>query len=222
MNKLKIICMAVTFLFSAVFIGGTAWASSRHRSDGLTSRGTINYDHGKIVIDANDLFKTANRIDTVENRYKCEIADALAGIRTYMLQDGGVSHNGEADIDPQQIKFSNLAAAVLQSQSVAHLADTQASDGGGLIYYRFEKNNILEVTNNGTGMPVYIRAASEDNLSAQTAAWVDGGYLAGNGADNDYFYQKGYIEGYAAKVGARVEYRYDNTGRVESAKLIFP
>lgn len=222
MNKQKIICMAVTFLLCSVFIGDTARASSGHRSDGLVSRGTINYDHGKIVIDANDLFKIANGIDKIENRYKCEIAEALAEIKTYIRPDGGISHDGETDIDPRQIIFSNLAAAVLQSQSVAHLADTQAFNGGGLIYYRFEKNNILEVTNSDTGMPVYIRAASEDNLSAQTAAWADGRYLAGNGSDNYYFYQKGYIEGYAAKVGARVEYRYDDTGRMESAELIFP
>lgn len=221
MNKRGFLCMGA-FLLSIALIGSTVLASSGRRRDEVVSRGTVNYDHGKIVITSDDLIKLADGMDDIEYDFKSNIMEALAEMKTYVQPDGSVSHDDQTDINPRQIMFRELAIAILQSQSVAHLAGTQVSDSRGLMYYKFEPNNILEVTAEDTGMPVYILPASEDNLSAQTAAWVDGRYLAGNGFDNYYFYQKGYIEGYAARMGASVEYQYDDTGRMESAKLIFP
>lgn len=213
---------ATVILVSAVLVSGTVHASDRHRRDSIHSRGAIDYDNGKIVINADDLVTLANEMDRLEETYKTGIADALAQIGTYIQQDGSLSHESRGDINPCGIKFGTFILGILQSQSVRHLADAQASDTKGPVYYKYETNNILEVTREDTGMPVYIMPATAHNLTAQTAAWVDGRCLDGNGSDNYYFYQKGFIEGYAARVGAEVIYHYDDTGKIESAELIFP
>lgn len=214
--------MAAAVLICAAAIGGTVCASDNHRREVIVSRGIINYDNGKVIIDSADLMTLADEMDGLEVSFKSGIADTLAQIGTYIQPDGSISHNNKADIDPQQIAFGDLAVGILQSQSVAHLARTQGRNEKGPVYYKFAANNLLEVTENDTGMPVWIVPATEDNLTTQTAAWTDGHCLMGNGSDNYYFYQKGFIEGYADKLGATVEYRYDDTGRIESAELIFP
>lgn len=221
MCKKKIFGMVAAILSCGLVVGSTVCASSGRRRDGISSRGAINYDHGKVMIDSADLTVLADEMDTLETSFKTGITDALAKIGTYVKQDGSISHEGRADIDPQRIIFRDLEIGILQSQSVAHLAGTHASDTKGPIYYKFEKNNLLEVTADDTGMPVFIVPATENNLTAQTAAWVDGRCLAGNGSDNYYFYQKGFIEGYADRIGATVEYQYDDTGKIVSAELIF-
>lgn len=221
MDKRKLLCVGAAILVCTTVIGGKVCAAEVKRRDGIDSRGIINYDDGKVVIDSADLVALADEMDDLELSFKVGIADALAKIRTYIQPDGSISHDVKADIDPQQIVFGSLTDAILQTQSVSHLANTQASDESGLIYYKFAKNNILEVTGEDTGMPVFIVPATEDNLTAQTAGWVDGQCLAGNGSDNYYFYQKGFIEGYAKKIGAVVEYQYDDSGKIESAKLVF-
>lgn len=211
---------AVSICVTAV--STTVYASGGYRRNAIESRGAINYDRGKVVIDSIDFITLADEIDKLEISYKTDITDALAGIGTYIQQDGSTGHDVKVNIDPQQIAFRNLESGILQSQSVDSLAGRQASGTGGVIYYKYASQNILEVTTSNTGMPVYIMPAQEDNLSTQTAAWVNGHSLVGNGSDNYYFYQKGFIEGYAARVGATVEYQYDNTGKIESARFVFP
>ena len=222
LNRKKLLGLIITVLTCITVVGRTVYASGEQRRGGIISRGAINYDHGRVVIDSADLITLADEMDNLEISYKSKITGTLADMKTYMQQDGSISHENREDIDSQKVAFHYLVSAVLQSQSVAHLSSTQASNIKGLIYYKFAKNNILEVTGNDTGMPVYIVPATEDNLSAHTAAWVNGQSLYGNGSDNYYFYQKGFIEGFAAKVGATVEYRYDDSGKIESARLIYP
>lgn len=220
--NVKILGMAAAVLVCAAVVSLTAYAAGGHRREAVTSRGMINYDNGGIIIDSSDLVTLADETDKLEMTYKTDITNALAQVGTHVQQDGSISHENAADIDPVQVAFRDLAAGILCSQSVEHLASTQASDINGPIYYRFEKNNILEVVGEDTGMPVLIVPAAADNLTAQTAAWVNGTCITGNGADNYYFYQKGFIEGYAGRIGAAVKYRYDDSGKIESAELIFP
>ena len=221
-EKKNLLGLAVVVLICTISAGYTVNASVVQRSAGIVSHGRINYDNGKVVINSADLTSLANEMDELETKYKTDITDALAQIGTYIHQDGSISHEDVVDVAPQQIVYRDLVGGILESQSVAHLAVKQASKTGSLIYYKFEKNNLLEVTNSNTGMPVLIRPATEDNLTLETAAWVDGHSFVGNGSDNYYFYQKGFIEGYAGRVGAKVEYQYDDTGKIRSAKLIYP
>ncbi len=223
----RAVCRCAAGSFAAILLcigmaGGTARASEGSRRQRLISRGAVSYGGGRVVIDAADLAMLADETDRLELSFKTDLFQALAQIGTYIRTDGGLSHDARTEEDPTQIAFRDLVNGIRQSQSLAHLADTQASGGAGPLFYKFETNNLLETTGDDTGMPVYIRPATEDNLSAGTAAWAEGRCLVGNGSDNYYFYQKGFIEGYAAKVGARVEYRYDETGRMESARLVFP
>lgn len=220
-NRKKIFCVTAMILFCSTAVG-TVRASAGHRRDVIKSHGIINYDNGRVVIDPADLRLLADETDHLETTYKTDIRDNLVKIGTYVWQDGSISHDNNTDVDARQIAFGSLVRGILQSQSVAHLANVQASDTGSPIYYKFEKNHLLEVTGSDTGMPVLIVPATEDNLSLQTAAWVDGQCLLGNGFDNRYFYLKGFTESYADRVGAAVEYQYDDTGKIESAKLIFP
>lgn len=218
-NKLLYIFI---FLSGVICMGSTAVASAEQRRNSIQSKGIIDYENGKVIIDSSDLTGLADQIDELEISYKKALTDSLAQIGSYVRADGSIEHDNEEDINSQQIRYRDLTAGILQSQSVDYLSNTQATDSTGYIYYAREKNNILEVTDEDTGMPVYIMPGMEDNLTTDTAAWIDGKCIVGTGADAYYFYQKGYIEGYAAKVGATVEYIYDDTGKVSSAKLIFP
>ena len=218
----RIFHMTAAVLVCVSVIGTTVCAAGGHRRDEISSRGTINYDNGKIIIDSADLIILADGIDELETSFKTGAAEALAQIGTYIQQDGSIGYEEKQEIDPRKVAFGDYITGILRSQSVEFLANQQASDTKGPLYYKYEKNNLLEVTNTDTGMPVYIAPASADNLTEQTAAWVDGRCFAGNGSDNYYFYQKGFIEGYAAKMGAKIEYLYDDSGKIESAKLVFP
>ena len=57
-----------------------------------------------------------------------------------------------------------------------------------------------------------------DNLSAGKEAWVNGEKIVGTGVDNDYFYDKGYAEGYAKVTNASISYTYhkhkDGSGNI--------
>lgn len=225
MNKRKkyfILTVLLIFFSGIILIDGTVSAATVRRRDEVKSKGIIDYGNGKVIINSSDLTSLADQTDELELSFKTAITDSLANIGTYMQQDGSINHDGEENIDPQRIKYSDLMTGISESQSVGHLADVQAADTKALIYYAREVNNILEVTHDNTQMPVLIAAVTEDNLTADTAGWINGECITGNGADNYYFYQKGYIEGYAAKLGATVEYTYDETGKVKSAKLILP
>ena len=221
MMKIKIFYILL-FLCGVIFMSSTVMAAADQRKNSIQSKGIINYANGKVIMDSSDLINLADQTDELEISYKKALTDSLAQIGSYVRADGSIEHSNREDIDSQQIRYGDLTAGILQSQSVDYLSDTLAADLEGNIYYAREKNNILEVTNDDTGMPVYIMPGTEDNLTTDTAAWIDGKCIVGTGADAYYFYQKGYIEGYAAKVGATVEYIYDDTGRVSSAKLIFP
>lgn len=220
-NRKLLFVLAV--LSCTIFIGSTALASADQRRGMIRSKGIIDYANGKVVIDSSDLTSLADQADKVEISYKTALVDSLAQIGTYIQMDGSIDHSTRADIDPQHIRYDDYVTGIKESQSVVHLSSTHAANTyENLIYYKFEKNNILEVTDEDTGMPVYIVPATTDNLSEQTAAWIDGQCIEGNGADNYYFYQKGYIEGYAAKKGAEVKYKYDDSGKIVSAEIILP
>lgn len=140
----------------------------------IKSKGAVNYAGGAVVIDSSDLIRLAERIDGLDTAYQnstAEAVDALHQIGTYFRPDGAVTHiPEEADEDGNALKlpYQKVCEGIIQSQSVAHLAEQK------------------------------IRAAFADNLSRGTAAWVDGKLLVGNGADNDAYYENGYATGEAA------------------------
>ncbi len=174
------------------------------RRNRIQSKGTIDYAGGTIILDASDLKFLADEVDMLENAYKISTAQALNQMGTYFTADASISYDPTEAAAPEiyipKLSYDRVREGILQSQSVAHLAARQASNAAGeLLFYDSEEaqnNRRLDaVTTDTNAYPLLIQAATADNLSAGTAAWVGGTLLIGNGADNQAYYHKGYETG---------------------------
>lgn len=165
--------------------GGAVAVSADRLRDSLNSRGTIDYDDGTVIVDAGDLLSLADHIDDLGDGYATMIYRALCCIGTYFDSEGNVNHEANKAVDPPYLSCEQLAAGILQSQSVGHLAAS----------------------------PVI-----SDNITAGTAAWVNGQYIIGNGADNERAYQRGVEDGKAGD-DSDMDLRYtyhEHTGNGET------
>lgn len=219
--------LVLIMLICICIVSGSVMAEGREggRRSRVTSKGVLDYDNGKVVIDSGDLIYLADQIDALEIAYKSATVDALNQISTfYSSADGDISHNDEENNVFSEsaaiLSFDDLYKGILKSQSVDHLEDIQAQDADErLIYYAdseaSENNNLVNTTTEENNYPIMIQAVKENNLTAGTAAWVDGNLIIGNGADNQSYYRLGYADGYAdnGHGDARVEYIYhEHTG----------
>lgn len=146
------------------------------------SNGRLRYEYA--VIDGDDL----NEIDSYISAKKDAAANALIRLGTRFRQQPGeyvYDRNpdaGQEGIDLGGLSWTTLTQAAKESQNVPAglpvLGQTAALHIEG----------VEERTD-------YYEAASEDNLSAGKAAWVNGRLLLGNGADNDKAYQQGLTDG---------------------------
>lgn len=210
-----------TFVVCAGIIGSSALAEEgqNHRSSRLSSKGSVEYADGIVIIDSSDLTYLADQIDGLERAYKIMTMDALNQIGTYYISSyGDISHNPDDNNilsdRAVELTFRDLHNGILGSQSVGHLAGVQAKDAdGNLLYYAdesaAESHNLIMTTTESNNLPILIGPAAANNLTAGTAAWVDGKLIVGNGADNQAFYNKGYTDGFAEKLdGLSIEYIY--------------
>ena len=191
-------------------VSGNQIIQTSKRKELIKSKGNINFDHGKVMIKAEDLVYLANEIDQLETGYKSNLIDALNQIGIYFRKDGSFTYNSNRnEIDTEELKTSISLGSILQgimfSQSVDTIKQLQVVDGeGNPLFYQSEeaKNNKdhLEVTTTDTGFPVYYTEATADNLSAGCAAWINGVLLKGNGEDNKKSWDNGYKEGYSEGV----------------------
>lgn len=97
-------------------------ASAGSRKNMLHSRGTVNYDSGKVVISATDLVNFADGIDRLEEDYRKTTTAALNNMGTYFDTDGNASHTAIDGAGYVPSSCAQLAAGILQSQSVDHPA----------------------------------------------------------------------------------------------------
>ncbi|MCM1040279.1 MAG: hypothetical protein NC434_13250 [Ruminococcus sp.] len=137
------------------------------RRNQIKSHGIIDYGGGKVVLDASDLKYLADEIDTLESSYKVLTAQALNGIGTFFLPDASVTY------DPDK-------AAALQEYAGALTFDKLYE---GIL----QSQSVAHLEG--------IQAAESRNLSAGTAAWVNGTLLIGSGEDNQASYDEGYAAG---------------------------
>ena len=178
-------------------------AGTPKRKEQIISKGNFQFQGGKVYITASDFIYLADEIDHLESNYKCNLVEALNSIGTYFKADGSVTYdNNQNETDSEEAKvklgFQNILQGILQSQSVESLSQTQATDKDGkLLYYAKEDKNVFELTTNNTGYPLFYQAVTADNLSAGSAAWVNGVLIKGNGRDNAIYREQGYEEGYA-------------------------
>ena len=193
-------------------------ATETSRSENIKSKGIINYDN-QVIIDASDFVYLADEIDDLENTYKEKTIEALNEVGTYFQSDGSITWDAsEGEIsgsDSSILSFGDLQEGILNSQSVESVKLIQASNASGLLFFSDstaqENRSLSKVTTNNTGYPVYQEAALCDNLSAGSAAWVNGHLIVGNGADNQAFYAIGYMDGInQALDNVTITYTYHN------------
>ena len=178
-----------------------AMAETSSRRANIKSTGNIDFGNGEVYIASSDLVYLADEIDNLEDTYKTETVNALNDIGTFFLNDGTAVRNinqNEADLDDEKaaLSFGKIMEGIRSSQSIESLSQMQATDDeGNLLYYKTEEaqNNkdLFSLTTDDTGFPTYYQPANANNLSAGTAAWVNGTLIKGNGSDNAAYYDSG-------------------------------
>lgn len=194
-----------------------------NRRSGILSKGRIQFENGEVCVTAADFIYLADEIDVLESTYKCSLVDSLNVIGTYFRNDGTVIHDSsQNEVHSGELKtrisFGAILQGILSSQAVESVKQIQATDKeGNLLYYANEEANNnkekLNCTNTDTGFPVLYAEATADNISAGSAAWVNGTLLKGNGEDNKRSWQNGYNEGYTQGIAdglskVNIQYTY--------------
>ena len=170
--------------------------------DLLHSSGRIVYEEAdnRVVLDTQDLYEIADRLDL----FKTAVSNQLASMHTYLTRGDGlamqtdntlkVTHVNppeEYRVDPLTVDFGTLIEGVAASQSVPAEPAAYGYETGITLYRTAEGSLTTEGDEEGCEA-VVIQPATADNLSAGTAAWVDGHLLLGTGADSQSYYEKGH------------------------------
>lgn len=208
MRKKIISFMTVLVLLLSMFMTAYAEEDARRiplRNQGSTaaelkSYGTIVYQRGSdtIKIDSDDLYNLADQIDKV----KIEVTDQLKAMNTYFTAGEGISLTTSTDInvahaepyeedfvDPLDVNFDTLLEGIAVSQSVSSDVTAYGYLPGTKLYKR--EDGLLTTNGSEQGAEeISITAASAENLSAGTAAWVDGSLILGTGGDNKDYQEK--------------------------------
>ena len=135
------------------------------RRDNLHSKGIINYKNGAAILDSSDLTLLSDEIDNLESEYKANTVASLNDINTYFKIDSSVTHD-------QGEALSSTYANNLSLDGICN----------GILWSQSVDH--LQAT------PIIA-----DNLTAGTAAWVNGTCIIGNGADNEKAYKRGIEDG---------------------------
>lgn len=194
-------------------------ADGNARRDYIKSKGKLDFNNGIVVIDSADLLYLADQVDELESTVKVTVIDALNGIGTYFRNDGSIvteTETNEVDTkeEKENLSLGNIKEGILQSQSVASLSGIQAvnKEGNPLFYVSQEaadNRDLLQTTTENTGFPIFYQPITAENLTAGTAAWVDGRLIMGNGRDNASCYAQGFVDGQANAIdNLNVTYTY--------------
>ena len=198
-------------------------AETSSRRANIKSSGNIDFENGEVYITSSDLIYLADEIDNLEDTYKQTTVGALNEVGTFFLNDGTIVNDvtqNEVDTDEEksELSFGKIAEGIKSSQSIASLSQTQATDkNGNLLYYATAEDqtnkNSDSLTSTDTGFPAFYQPANANNLSAGTAAWVDGTLIRGNGYDKAVYGETKYNEGYAQGISdglskANIQYVY--------------
>lgn len=172
-------------LAATLMIGATAVVSANGGTlvdkDSFASKGKIQVKENEtdpdpaIVIDSADLVTLANATNELNNQYTNALADAVNNI-------GSVPKTDRVAAGAQ---FSDLLSAITNSQAI----DSSES------VYVLPNGTVTDDSTAEGVIETQITGATEANLSAGTAAWVDGQYIVGTGSDNNSYYATGYASG---------------------------
>lgn len=153
------------------------------------SYGKINYTNGSnsVVVDAADIAA----IDNMVGEGKTQIKNAIHAVDT----DDRLGTSAWTETTFPD--FGNLASLISGSQTLTEAqAGTQAlNNNGEALYYKdqaaSEARDLTQTCTDDTGYPVYYQSATAANLTAGSAAFVDGKLILGTGADNDAYVEFG-------------------------------
>lgn len=171
----------------------------------LSSKGVICYQQGQetVVIDSDDLYALADRLDL----FKTGVVEQLGAMHTYLSKDSaGIPLAGDDSIyavhqkpaaqntvDPTALDFGTILEGIAASQSIP-LEPSAYGLASDTKLYRGEKGE-LTVDGADGAKQISIQPATAANLSAGTAAWVNGELLLGTGEDMVTMYHEKFLNG---------------------------
>jgi hypothetical protein len=186
---LVIVLLSGITLYSVA--AGHTWKSQGNiaavRSDGTKT----------VIFDKSDLDYLDGRIDAIEadvSTGKENLANALNPLGTNPSL--GTPLSGTST-------FNELMEAINHSQAIP---DKTIGESVSIATEDYELAS--KVTGQTINSNTKINAATADNLSLGTSAWVDGSLLIGTGADNKNYYNLGYTNGMAKVDNASIIYTY--------------
>ncbi len=186
---LVIVLLSGITLYSVA--AGHTWKSQGNiaavRSDGTKT----------VIFDKSDLDYLDGRIDAIEadvSTGKEKLANALNPLGTNPSL--GTPLSGTST-------FNELMEAINHSQAIP---DKTIGESVSIATEDYELAS--KVTGQTINSNTKISAATADNLSLGTSAWVDGSLLIGTGADNKNYYNLGYTNGMAKVDNASIIYTY--------------
>lgn len=166
----------------------------------LSSKGAICYQEGQetVVIDSDDLYMLADRLDL----FKTGVVEQLGALHTYLSKDSaGVALAGNNDVyaghqkpspqnavDPVTLDFDVILQGIAASQSIPSEPSAYGLTSDTKLYKGKDGKLITDQTSGAA--QISIQAATAANLSAGTAAWVDGELLLGTGEDMAAMYDE--------------------------------
>ncbi len=191
-NRILSMIMAVTMMVSACMAATAAENPSATKAD-LRSEGAIRYSggEGNVIIDSADFYTLADRLDL----FKVRAVKQLGVMSTYLTRSGGdvamtsaegvyavhkKPQSGE-EADPLSLDFATILEGIAVSQSIPSDPTAYGFPAGTTLYKKAD--GTLSTSESDGAEPIGIQPASAENLSAGTAAWVNGELKLGTGAD---------------------------------------
>lgn len=200
-------------LLMTAYAEGDSGQTPLQRQEGtatkLKSYGKIVYQKGSdtIKIDSDDLYMLAAQIDQV----KLDVVEQLEVMNTYFTAGEGITLSTSADINvthaepyeedfiaPLDVNFDTLLEGIAVSQSISQNPAEYGYPEGSILYKT--KEGLLTDTFEEEAQEITVTSATADNLSAGTAAWVNGSLILGTGADSEDYYEQGYEEACSSKI----------------------
>lgn len=159
----------------------------------LRSEGAIRYadEEGEVIIDSADFYTLADQLDL----FKVRAVKQLGVMGTYLTRSGkgvvmtsadGVyavhskPQDGE-EADPLSLDFATILEGIAVSQSIPTDPTAYGLPDGTKLYKKAD--GTLGTDDSEGAEPIDIQAAAAGNLSAGTAAWVNGELKLGTGED---------------------------------------
>lgn len=203
-KKIVSAILILSMLFGVCMVAAAAGIPTATRNS-LRSQGAIRYQEGteSVVIDSEDLYTLADRLDL----FKVRTVEQLGVLGTYLSKNpDGTPLTSEAGIyavhqkpeaysemDPRMLSFEAILEGLAASQTIPVDPAAYGMESGTTLYKSADgklNSSALEGAEE-----ICIQAATAENLSAGTAAWVNGRLILGTGGDNKAYHDLGYQEG---------------------------